>query len=152
MGVNDPRLQLKGWGIFLGITPLCILLGLWTPWLIDTYGHPFSVRVGQMYAVNILGCILGPLVVSYATFAFCWREVVGDPIDFRLLYFLSGRSDRSGFFSRALPMGITLSLCFFYAFWGQSYEEAFPGGIIIRRDYVCHGGLHGKPGSANGSL
>jgi spermidine synthase len=50
-----------------GIVPLCGLLGYLTPWLVDEEsagGHPD--RAGTAYAVNVVGCILGPLVACYA--------------------------------------------------------------------------------------
>ena len=47
------------------ICPFCALLGYLTPSLIDEYagGHPETA--GQAYAINVLGCILGPLFACY---------------------------------------------------------------------------------------
>ena len=67
--VNDPRL-VQGHGIRLALAlasifPMCTALGYLTPRLIDdcARGHP---RVaGRAYALNVLGCILGPLLASY---------------------------------------------------------------------------------------
>jgi predicted membrane-bound spermidine synthase len=52
--------------ILLGsICPFCALLGYLTPGLIDEHaaGHP--TNAGQAYAINVLGCILGPLFACY---------------------------------------------------------------------------------------
>ena len=52
--------------ILLGsICPFCALLGYLTPSLIDEHaaGHPTDA--GQAYAINVLGCILGPLFACY---------------------------------------------------------------------------------------
>jgi predicted membrane-bound spermidine synthase len=52
--------------ILLGsICPFCALLGYLTPSLIDEHaaGHP--TQAGQAYAINVLGCILGPLFAGY---------------------------------------------------------------------------------------
>ena len=73
---NDPRiLSEQFWSgsidpasalILLGsICPFCGLLGYLTPGLIDEYAAGQPRRAGQAYAINVLGCILGPLVGCY---------------------------------------------------------------------------------------
>ena len=47
------------------IVPLCALLGYLTPSLIDDYAAGDPRRAGKGYAINVLGCILGPLVACY---------------------------------------------------------------------------------------
>ena len=63
--LNDPRLDLQLIGIFFGIFPFCMLLGYLTPQLIDMYSGGNPSRAGQAYAINIIGCILGPLFAGY---------------------------------------------------------------------------------------
>ena len=54
------------WGLLiLSITPLCAVLGYLTPSLIDQDGKGDPARTGNAYALNVLGCILGPLFASY---------------------------------------------------------------------------------------
>jgi len=73
---NNPRFVVTDWWatsidgisaiILLGsICPFCALLGYLTPSLIDEHaaGHP--TNAGQAYAINVLGCILGPLFACY---------------------------------------------------------------------------------------
>jgi spermidine synthase len=64
--LNDPRLHLHIAGVFLGILPFCGLLGYLTPKLIDRYSGGRPDTAGFSYALNVLGCILGPLFASYA--------------------------------------------------------------------------------------
>ncbi|MGO8839086.1 MAG: fused MFS/spermidine synthase [Limisphaerales bacterium] len=73
--VNDPQIVYMDWGdkMYIGgailllasIVPLCAILGYLTPGLIDEYagGHPGLA--GEAYAINVLGCILGPLFAGY---------------------------------------------------------------------------------------
>jgi predicted membrane-bound spermidine synthase len=68
--VNDPRFYNPRFNTrivlaLMSIVPFCGILGYLTPQLIDRYslGHPD--RAGRVYAVNILGCILGPLCAGY---------------------------------------------------------------------------------------
>ncbi len=73
--VNDPRLlamspvthlNLRSVLLLLAsIGPLCAVLGYLTPQLIDQYAAGNPRTAGQAYAINVLGCILGPLVASY---------------------------------------------------------------------------------------
>jgi spermidine synthase len=52
--------------ILLGsICPFCALLGYLTPSLIDEYAAGEPAVAGKAYAVNVLGCILGPLFACY---------------------------------------------------------------------------------------
>ncbi len=52
-------------GVLLSILPFCVLLGYLTPQLIDRYAAGRPDSAGASYALNLLGCILGPLVASY---------------------------------------------------------------------------------------
>ena len=51
--------------VLLSICPFCAALGYLTPHLIDSYALGDPAEAGRAYAVNVLGCILGPLVASY---------------------------------------------------------------------------------------
>jgi predicted membrane-bound spermidine synthase len=67
--LNDPRLAHGGRrGILLmslSIFPLCAVLGYLTPRLIDLKSGGSPRLAGRAYALNVLGCILGPLAASY---------------------------------------------------------------------------------------
>jgi len=73
--VNDARFLRANWGsdvdplsmIFLlaSIWPFCALLGYLTPSLVDEWARGSPAAAGRAYAINVLGCILGPLAASY---------------------------------------------------------------------------------------
>ncbi|KAB2841263.1 MAG: hypothetical protein F9K47_11710 [Burkholderiales bacterium] len=67
--LNDPRIVHGGRrGLFLmalSLFPLCAVLGYLTPRLIDLVSGGNPRVAGRAYAVNVLGCILGPLAASY---------------------------------------------------------------------------------------
>ena len=78
---NDPRLIVEEFSVptidalsalfLLGsICPLCALLGYLTPSLIDEYSAGGPRRAGEAYAINVLGCILGPLMGCYLLLPF----------------------------------------------------------------------------------
>ena len=51
--------------LLFSICPLCAVLGYLTPSLIDEYAMGDPACAGRVYALNVFGCILGPLVTSY---------------------------------------------------------------------------------------
>ena len=51
--------------LLLGIGPFTALLGFITPMLVDRYSRGDSAKAGRAYAVNIGGCIVGPLLAGF---------------------------------------------------------------------------------------
>jgi spermidine synthase/MFS family permease len=47
------------------ICPMCCVLGYLTPGLIDQYASGHPATAGRAYGINVVGCILGPLIASY---------------------------------------------------------------------------------------
>jgi spermidine synthase len=63
---NDPRFDRHQMILALAsIFPLCLALGYLTPSLIDRYSQGDPNRAGRAYAINIIGCVVGPLIVGY---------------------------------------------------------------------------------------
>lgn len=63
---TDPRLALsKLPGLALGLIPFSGLLGFVTPLIVDRISGGEAERAGSAYAVNILGCIVGPLISGF---------------------------------------------------------------------------------------
>jgi spermidine synthase len=62
---DDLRGYLSAAVLLMSIGPFCALLGYLTPSLIDKEAQGDPARAGRAYAVNVLGCILGPLFASY---------------------------------------------------------------------------------------
>jgi predicted membrane-bound spermidine synthase len=73
-GVGGIRMQEVNWASFgrlaTGIVPFSALLGFVTPMLVDRWSGGDAERVGKAYAVNIVGCILGPLVSGFGLLPF----------------------------------------------------------------------------------
>ncbi len=51
--------------IIIGIAPFTGLVGFLTPMLVDRWAKGDPARAGTAYAVNVVGCILGPLVAGF---------------------------------------------------------------------------------------
>ena len=66
----DPRLPLDESVLahairILGIGPFCAVAGFLTPLLVDRWSGGDPDRAGMAYAVNVVGCILGPLIAGF---------------------------------------------------------------------------------------
>jgi len=71
----DPRVQIRAsghWHVLLrmvclamGVGPFSAILGFVTPLLVDRWSGGDPDRAGTAYAVNVVGCILGPLLSGF---------------------------------------------------------------------------------------
>lgn len=51
--------------VFLGVMPFAGIVGFLTPMLVDRWSGGDPDRAGRAYAVNVVGCIIGPLVCGF---------------------------------------------------------------------------------------
>ena len=51
--------------VIYGVAPFSCMIGFLTPMLVDRWSRGDPDRAGRAYAVNVLGCILGPLVAGF---------------------------------------------------------------------------------------
>jgi len=63
--VGTFELSTRVFPLLASLIPFCAALGFLTPQLIDERSKGSPCKAGNSYAVNILGCILGPLFASY---------------------------------------------------------------------------------------
>ena len=62
----DGRLALNSnLRVALGVAPFAALIGFLTPMLVDRWSAGDPDRAGRAYAVNVVGCILGPLLSGF---------------------------------------------------------------------------------------
>src|SRR5262245_22512812 len=67
----DPRLPLQvglstgALRLAAGIGPFCAILGFLSPMLVDRWSSGDPDRAGRAYAVNVVGCIVGPLLAGF---------------------------------------------------------------------------------------
>jgi spermidine synthase len=54
-----------GLRVFLGVMPFAGMMGFLTPMLVDRWSGGDPDRAGRAYAVNVVGCIVGPLVSGF---------------------------------------------------------------------------------------
>ena len=62
----DVRLSLPGAArVLLGVMPFSCVIGFLTPMFVDRWSEGDPARAGRAYAVNVLGCIAGPLLAGF---------------------------------------------------------------------------------------
>ncbi len=146
----DPRLpQLKGLGggalrVAVSVFPFSAAIGFLTPMLVDRYSGGEPDRAGKAYAVNILGCILGPLVAGFLLLP--WMGELGSLVSLTLPLLVIGGVVAWGQNSAAARVPILGSAKALFAVvvllsllltWGaQPFEERFPH-RLVRRDHTA---------------
>jgi spermidine synthase len=67
----DPMVSLPtGLRVVLGVAPFAGLVGFITPMIMDRFSRGDPDRAGKAYAVNIVGCVLGPLLSGFVLLPF----------------------------------------------------------------------------------
>jgi spermidine synthase len=51
--------------VFVGVMPFAAMIGFLTPMLVDRWSGGDPDRAGRAYAVNVVGCIVGPLICGF---------------------------------------------------------------------------------------
>jgi predicted membrane-bound spermidine synthase len=144
---GDPLLHLTGAFGDLRlptIVPFCAIMGFLTPLLVDSWSAGDPDRAGTAYAVNIAGCIAGPLLAS-----FCLLPWLGERWSIGILSIpLFAIAAITMFYSPAEPAqiksGMNARLRFSLAavaavlllVFSHDFETQFPD-RVVRRDYTA---------------
>jgi predicted membrane-bound spermidine synthase len=150
--LNDPRIVVASYWtadinlfsallLLAGIFPFCALLGYLTPGLIDEYAGGNPTRAGRAYAINVLGCILGPLFACYGLLPRVSERfsliLLALPVFVFCFFLRRGYSRRLNW---ALPAVLALALGW-SAFGTEDFEgmlqKTIRGGTVVRRDYAA---------------
>src|SRR5438876_2562510 len=135
----DPRFHLsKLERLAFGITPFSALLGFITPMLVDRWARGNPEKAGSAYAVNVMGCISGPLLSGFVllpllserwalfVLALPWLVVGLNPArssEFR------GQSQPA--WRRGLPIAVGL-VALALLLTARDYESRFPKRKVLR--------------------
>jgi spermidine synthase/MFS family permease len=148
--IVDPRFVRMSWQYdrdaisviltLLSICPFCAALGYLTPGLVDTYAKGNPTRAGSAYAVNVAGCILGPLFASYILLPSISERysliILGLPF---FVFYLANRKSLPGM--PRTVFGSTACIIAVYAlFCARDFEEYIASHstrMEMRRDYAA---------------
>jgi len=135
----DPRIHLPGiLRVILGIAPFAGMAGFITPMILDRFSAGDPDRAGTAYAINIAGCVLGPLVAGFLLlpalgerFALCllalpWL-IAG--LSMQLVPSVSFRSRLRASWAFSLILVIASVAL---AVWAKGYEQQFQPRRVLR--------------------
>ena len=165
--INDYRFVRMSWVgdmhlpsaflVLASICPFCAALGYLTPSLVDEYAGGDPSRGGAAYALNVAGCIIGPLFASYILLPQMSERLalvlLGAPF---MVFYLSGW--------KALPerlrlisisgAGLILLYSLFFSRTFLDFVAIYSNRTEVRRDYAASvisiDGIKGKSLLVNG--
>lgn len=118
----------------LGIAPFSGLLGFLTPMLVDRRSGGNPGKAGNAYAINVLGCILGPLLAGFGLLPYLSKRVA--LIVLSLPWLVVGlRTLRRGPGLTPAARGAAyalLPLAGLLIFVGKSHDEQYPQRQVLR--------------------
>ena len=131
---SDMRLQ---WNpavrVFLGVMPVSGLLGFLTPMLVDRSSKGSPALAGRAYAVNVFGCILGPLLSG-----FFFLPEFGERVSmllfvapFLLMAFVPVSRAKFNAPSRVACYA-TVAVALFIFFAAKDFENLFQSRVVLR--------------------
>jgi predicted membrane-bound spermidine synthase len=154
---GDPRFVVMDWVaeidgrsallVLASICPFCAVLGYLTPSLIDEYAAGEPAVAGKAYAVNVLGCILGPIFASYVVLPwFSERHaLILLSLPFVVFYLLVWKSlVRRQRLGLGLAAGAALGCALFVSGDFQSLVSSSSKNAEVRRDYAASVILSGE--------
>lgn len=148
--LNDARLVKANWLyaadpasvalVLASIVPFCAILGYLTPGLVDEFAGGAPARAGRIYALNVLGCILGPLFACYGLLPFVseHQALVWLGLPFVGFFLFAMRELPK---TRRLGFGMATGAALFGAsFFSRSYEDHIfrtEKQVAVRRDHAA---------------
>jgi spermidine synthase len=126
--------------LLVGIGPFSALLGFVTPMLVDRWSQGDADRAGVAYAINVVGCVLGPLLSGFLLMP--WISERWVTCLFSVLWLVIGISP--GLVSAPREARVAMrfriasysaaSLALLLVLFGKSFEDQFSPRRVMRDD------------------
>lgn len=138
--VLDQDLPVSLVRVAFSLGPFCCVLGFLTPLLVDRWSQGSPDRAARAYAVNALGCIIGPLVAAFLLLPAMGEGVALVVLAAPLVVFplLPGRSgaERGPLWPRILGPGVTAATAVALIVFTRDFGSLYPEGQK-RRDHTA---------------
>jgi spermidine synthase len=147
--LNDPQITSAALGlpnglliiiVMLSIFPICALLGYLTPYLVDADAVGNPAKAGQAYAVNIVGCILGPLAASYLLLPHLGAKnsMIVLALPFLVLFISQSYAlTKARQWALVSVSGVLLTSSLFYHLTYEDPVGANSNSYVVRRDHTA---------------
>ncbi len=116
--------------VVLGVGPFSAVVGFLTPMLVDRWAGGDPNRAGRAYAVNVLGCIVGPLISG-----FVFLPLKGEHLSMLLFAFpwlaMAARRGSLNKLQRTAAYGLVAASLAVFALT-RNYEMQFPQRKVLR--------------------
>jgi predicted membrane-bound spermidine synthase len=131
--------------IAAGVAPFGFMLGFITPWIVDRLSGGEAAIAGRAYAVNTVGCVLGPLMAGFLLLPLLGEKwsifSLGLPF-FLLSILLVMRAIGQGEGKRPFPLPInwilpsTIVGAILLVTLTKDFEKRYPDAVVMR-DYTA---------------
>jgi spermidine synthase len=123
----------------LGIPIFSAVLGFVTPMLVDRWSGGDPDRAGRAYAVNVIGCIIGPLLTGFVLLPLLSERWVlflfsAPWLVWPLISGSSAPTPKGTSRESRIPAYGIVALALLAVFFGRSYEEKFAHRVVLRDD------------------
>jgi spermidine synthase len=118
--------------VFIGVMPFAGMIGFLTPMLVDRWSGGDPDRAGRAYAVNVVGCIVGPLICGFLLLPLAgerWSVLLLALPWFAMAF--TGPGASVGKFSRAAAYAILL-IALGVLLASKDFETQFPVRRVMR--------------------
>jgi len=128
----DPRIKMNNdLRVILGVAPFAGVIGFLTPMLVDRWSAGDPDRAGRAYAVNVLGCIVGPLLAGFVLL-----PLLGERVSMLVLvlpwFAMTVRVRGDDRQILQLATVIILIAAVTAIFFARDYEAEYPESITLR--------------------
>ena len=138
--ICDLRLGMSPWlRAPLGIGLFSALLGFLTPKLVDRFSEGDPHRAGIAYAVNVAGCILGPLVAGFLLlphlderYSLTMLALPWLLVGLGFVAAAGWSANRGAAVTRLIVSAAVLAASVGMIFYTQTYLERLPGALVLR--------------------
>jgi spermidine synthase len=116
--------------VFLGVAPFAAVIGFLTPMLVDRWSGGDPDRAGRAYAVNVVGCIVGPVLAGFLLLPY-----LGERTSMLLLvlpwFFMAIPRRNQVRLQTASAAGVVLAALAVF-FLTKDYEYQYQNAVVLR--------------------
>jgi len=119
--------------VFLGVAPFAAWMGFLTPMLVDRWSAGDPDRAGKAYAINVVGCIAGPLLAGFLLLPFLGEaaSILALSMPWLIVAIHSAFNSETKLLSRGAVCGAALA-GFAIFFVTRDFETSYPQRQVLR--------------------